>query len=204
MGRPKGSKNKARTPEYLVYDEESAEIIPIDAGRNKKANLAALVAAAEKTLSQFKKSTDRLLKSVDTNTDKAIPDAQREMLKMMIGLVSIAEQEYRKDHRQGNAYALASMVSGIRELISDIQATRDSQKLIDRLIIYVLQPQFIAMTQCVIDTNYAFGKSIQNKVNPDDLQEVLRNIKNNSKSIARHMDAAFNEIKLKLKAELVD
>jgi len=191
--------------------EKTAKVIEIDRHRPEGATpkiklkkSTKVLKKAEAIISGFQQKNKQMQEDVDLNTEKVIPQIQRELLKSLLQLVPLAEREYKKHKRQGDAYAYNAIVSQIRETITDIQSTNDSQQLLDRILVNILQPQFLAIAQYIIDSQYQLSKSLRSKIKDEDRKEVLSNINSSTKAIARHMDEVFTTIKARLHSEMID
>jgi len=112
---------------------------------------------------------------------------------LLVELIPYAEDEYRSNPKERNAYAMNSLISQARELVADIQAERDSKGLALRLSHEILSPAFVSMAQNVIDTIYYLKRTIDPNILPDEQRRVYKHMDEAARSIASYMEMTYNE-----------
>lgn len=75
----------------------------------------------------------------DFQHDKAMQSFHRATLVMLNDLIPIAEEEYRKDRRQGNANTLSTLVSQAREVMNDLRAVQDAENQVEHICDVILR-----------------------------------------------------------------
>ncbi len=137
------------------------------------------------------------------DSDSAIDLAQKSMLKMMIGLIPIAESQYREFKNERAAYALNALVSQARELIADIQSTKDRSTVADAITLNVINPTFISLGQFIIDSNRYLRKELAESVDVKDLMEVTAALDKNMRGIGQYLQQTMEQLNERISKMLV-
>lgn len=153
----------------------------------------------------FGKDSSRVQDLISNNdSDSAIELAQKSMLKMMIGLIPIAETQYREFKNERAAYALNALVSQSRELIADIQSTKDRSLVADAIIANVIHPTFISIGQFIIDSNRYLRKDLAEVVDAKDMANVTSALDKNMRSIGQYLQQTVDMLNERIQKMLVD
>ncbi len=102
----------------------------------------------------------------ENKTDNAIQAAQKQLLKMMIEFIPIAESNFRKYGNERGAYAINAIISQTRELMADIRAEKDSREIAYRIVNEVVHPQFMLIAHNYVDNLYRLRKNIEVYTDP--------------------------------------
>jgi len=115
----------------------------------------------------FKSDAFRIQEYLRENkTDNAIQAAQKQLLKMMIELIPIAESNFRKYGNERGAYAINAIISQTRELMADIRAEKDSREIAYKIVNEVVHPQFMLIAHNYVDNLYRLRKNIEVYTDP--------------------------------------
>lgn len=181
----KSEKEKTKTPKA---DEPTKAKLK---GKNKEA------------YSLFKNDQAKILELINNNeNDNASVASQKQALKMTLELISIAEDRYRADPRQGNAYALSNFISQMRELISDLQASTDKSVVIDRILFDILQPTIMALASFIIEANFQLKKDIEPMLKSENKKKANDKIDKSSKATASYIKETFVQIQSRIEKVL--
>lgn len=127
------------------------------------------------------------------DTDSAIVAIQKQLLKTLVDVLPVAEQKMREAETTKGVYGFNALVSQIREVLVDIQATSDKQFIAQSINVNILQPAFISIAQIVLDAHYRLKKEILDSVKPGDVKDVNLAIDQTAKSIAQFMQHQFQQ-----------
>lgn len=181
----------------------STAIVAIQPGTVATAKDKILTSRLSKLDSVFKDEVVAIQRLLQQNqSDNATACFQKSMLALLIELIPFAEDEYRKMPKERNAYAMNSLISQARELISDLKAERDSKGLALRLSHEILNPAFISMVQNIIDANYYLKRNIDIHILPNAKQKVYASIDDTSKTIAAYMEDTYNDVRDRIVTEM--
>lgn len=98
--------------------------------------------------------------------DGSIMAFQRQAYATIMGLIPIAEGEYRKHKRESQAYALNAMVNLGRELAGDLAASSDRARLAEVLVMEIIEPMFRALLQHVAQQSVTSKAYLAGKLKP--------------------------------------
>lgn len=142
--------------------------------------------------SKFGLSTKEISKMIDGgDVDRAVGFFQKKMLSAVVNLIPIAEKKYKKYGTQGHAYALNAMISGARELASDLQATADRQKLALTIVQEILMPAFRAIVQSIVDEHYTLKRDLEDYSKTKYTMKMKERIDQSGQVIAKHARAVY-------------
>lgn len=150
---------------------------------------------------------NRRMTSMQTRIDKgdvdqAILIIQKQLLKTLIDVIPIAEKGYRQYKNERAAYAFQAMVSGAREVISDIQATNDQQHLIDNIIVNILQPSFTSIAQQVVASVQHSYRSIEDFIDVRKKDIVKEELTSSAKELGRYLSDQLVFIRQRLEKDI--
>jgi hypothetical protein len=96
--------------------------------------------------------------------DGSILGFQKQAYATIMGIIPIAEREYRKLKRESQAYALNALVGMGRELAQDLAASADRGRLAELLVSETLEPMFKAVLQHIVQQNIIMKGLLSGKV----------------------------------------
>lgn len=136
------------------------------------------------------------------DTEKATVHFQRQMLATLVDMIPIAEAKYRETSHERAAYAMNSLISQCRELISDIEANNSSQQLANTLLIKIIKPFCSNILQNIIDTTHFLKKRVESNIKEGFQQETNTYVDDAVKSIGLYMEQSYNALRVQVKEEL--
>jgi len=126
---------------------------------------------------------------------KGIQQFQSAVLKRLVGLVEIAEEEYRNRPGQANAVAMTVIINQSRELINDIQAAADKNDLPMRIANDVLNPEFVSLGHTIINQMFYLKKAIDSDVRDERRQIVDEAINETTKEMAKYVEGMYAKLR---------
>lgn len=137
----------------------------------------------------------QLLES-DSN-ESAATLLQKRLIQSVLDLIPYAEHTIRKTKGGRGVYQFNSMITSIRELMIDVQATRDKGAIGDQLIEKILRPAFTDIATELMKEDQILGNLVKSHCTPD-VHLLLEGAKHESlKRIAHIIMAKFDESKAK-------
>lgn len=194
-------KRRSRKPKKMgksitIIDEKQLAKKIRKSNRKKAKKLAKRL---KRYKSIFKGKVSDIQRFIETNdSDNAIDQAQRQLLLMLIELIPIAEDKYREFGNERAAYALNSLVSQIRELISDIRSEEDSSQLVQKILNNILHPTFLLLGQNLVDNMYHLRKQIEIYVKPEDMKIVNTRVNESAKNMASYLEEQYKHLMEKI------
>lgn len=159
----------------------------------------------KKTLTLFGEEAPRIQELlIAKDSDNAIILTQRHLLRTLIDIIPLAEKQVRASDSVRGVYALNTLISQTRELITDIQATRDQQYLARNIVDNIIRPSFMDIAQFMINANYQLKKSIDDKLKPSYKRDVSVTIDGNAKDIAEYMQTVFTLLANRIEKEFTE
>lgn len=202
----KASKKSKKDKEVSLKKKpkhKESKNLPVLASSKDQQHLRRTLTKTNNILSLFGQETSKIQELLtNRENDNAIDMANRAMLNSLLDLIPIAESRYRDDPRQSNAYALSNLISQIRELIADLQATADKSLIVDKVVYDILQPTMLTLAQFLIDTNYQLKKEIDPLLHQEKLKEAHTTIDSMSKSSGQYVQLMFNTLKERISKAL--
>ena len=136
--------------------------------------------------------------------DKAAEQILKSLTSVLVDLLPIAEAKYRKDQRQGNAYALNTLISTTRELAADLQANTDKSVVVDNIIFNILQPSSKTIVSFLIDNNFTMKKELASYIKSEHAAEANLVIDKMSKAYASYFKAVLIDIQDRITVALTE
>ena len=156
-----------------------------------------------KVESTFANDTDKILTLLDNQeNDNAISLVQKEALKSIIGMVAIAEGQYKQYPANTNAMALNGLVTQMRELISDLQANSDKSLVIDRIIYDILYPSITQIANFLIEINFQLKKDLEKFIIPEHKKEANSVLDAATKNSGGYIKELFLQLKTRIEKSL--
>lgn len=204
MGRPKGSTNKPRLElEHFAFDSDSVSKSGTDKRKKKNSNKFKKAKDFHDLTVTFGKESRKIRDFIESkDDDSAAITAQRQLLSMLIDLIPIAENTYRSDPRQSNAYAMNGLISQVRELIHDIQSTQDRARVADTIVYSIVQPMMLSFGQFVVDNNHHTKRDLKEIIDVRQVRELDNVMNKQAKSLGAYMQTFFEELKTRITKEL--
>jgi len=157
------------------------------------------------TQSYLKDKSRKIRKLVKNGeNDAAAEMIMKSLTSVLVDLLPIAEERYRSDPRQGNAYAFNNLVSTARELVADLQANTDKSVVVNNIIFNILQPSSTTIVTFLIDTNFSFKKELAGYIKPEHAKDANDVIDKMSKSYVSFLKAVLVDIQDRISQALQD
>lgn len=118
----------------------------------------------------------------------------KSLTSLLVDLLPIAEAKYRKDPRQGSAYALNNLIATTRELAADLQASSDKSVVVNNIVFNILQPSAQTITTFLIDNNFTLKKEMEKYIIDGKQKDVNDIIDKMSRSHVQYMKAILENI----------
>lgn len=172
---------------------------------NKKNKLAVVNRKDKLQPTTFSIEAQKIQELIESNNnDGAITLSQKALLKMILDIIPLAEKQVRASDSVRGVYALNTLISQTRELMADIQATKDQQYLARNIVDNIIRPSFMDIAQFMINANYQLKKSIDDKLKPSYKRDVSVTIDGNAKDIAEYMQTVFTLLANRIEKEFTD
>jgi hypothetical protein len=170
--------------EYLMEDGQEAQDIQ---------NVKSIFAKRKKKIALYLNNDD---------LDRATILITKQLIKTLMDLIPIAEKKYRRYGNERSAYALNSLVSQVRELMTDMEAYKDRKALVTRLLNDIIRPNFMTMAQQLMTASVRMNQQISSYVDTKNHAKVTESVNNMIKEVARYMDGIYKEIEGKTHKQL--
>lgn len=172
-------------------------------GKRRRRRVNSQIEEAEKAISFFNSKSKHIVKLIDAkDNDSTASETQRSLLSMMVQLIPIAEQNYKTYRTERAAYALNSLVSQVRELLSDLQSTNDRSVVIENILYNVIEPTLRQYAQYLIDSNLELKQKLEVCVPKSQQSEMREIIDIDTKKNAAFLQSIFATLKERIATQL--
>lgn len=127
--------------------------------------------------------------------DGSILTFQRQAYSTVIGLIPIAEAEYRRHKRESLAYALRALIDQGRELAQDLAASSDRAKLAETLVEEALDPMFKALMQHIMEQTVVAKGIVAGKLKPQHEAGFTAHMDDALKETAAYLQSTYQLVK---------
>lgn len=217
--KPKAKKKKQESQEFEVSRTPKVKAEPVSKGEAKKMskmtaqlqNQLAVIGdvkpkAVERAIAEnFGEAAPQIVQMLEMNdNDGAIIILQKRLLQSSIAMLVHAEKLMTNTEGAKGTYQYATLVSQIRELITDIQAARDRSFIANQIIQSIIQPAFIDMAEMIMNDHSGFRKDLLD----DDIvaeKHVARfnsSMRSLAQGLAQKMQRKYRDVEMKLMQQL--
>lgn len=155
----------------------------------------------------FGESAEKINALLEMNdNDGALVLLQKRMLQSSVSMLIYAEKALVSSEGAKGTYQYATLISQIRELITDIQAAKDRKFIADALIVNAVQPCFMNIAEMMINQHQGFrkevGKDERDLIRDSGQQEFNAALRDLAKDLARKIHAEYNVLEVKIREQL--
>lgn len=215
------TKDKTKTKEVRVLDfsgdeplkkkkkkKKSAEVAETKVKLPKKLSKERALALADSTPKRFSKLDTKGMTSIlgdaaeeiqqmleKNNSDSAIQLLQKRMLQTVVDLIPFAEQNVRESKGVRGVYQINSLITSVRELMIDMQSTRDKGALGDTLVEKIIRPTFLDLGMEMVLENERVMKAIRGEVGNEVYQRLKKSHEESLARLAKFVQVKYGEAK---------
>jgi hypothetical protein len=217
--KPKAKKKKQESQEFEVSRTPKLKAEAVSKGDAKKMgkmnarlqNQLAVIGdvkpkAVERTISEnFGEAAPQIVQMLEMNdNDGAIVILQKRLLQSSIAMLVHAEKLMTNTEGAKGTYQYATLVSQIRELITDIQAARDRSFIANQIIQSIIQPAFIDVAEMIMNDHSMFRKDLldDNLVAEKHVARFNSSIRTLAQGLAQKMQRTYRDVEMKLMQQL--
>lgn len=202
---------KTITGEVLAFDgnKQSKTAYPDtnEHGKFRKQNSRSRVQYSNEEIdnapSVMAEITDEILELLDReDNDGAITLTQKHLLRTVVTMIPEAERIIRISKSAKGIHNFSQLINNCREIMADIQMSRDSKFLSNGINLRVLQPGFIEITNMTVNAHSQLKQEISQYIPPEKRVLVNTAIDNCTKSIAKYFESQYREMKVKIETHL--
>lgn len=132
------------------------------------------------------------------NNDGGITLLKKRLLQMTINVLPAAEEALVNSGAQKGVYQFATLVSQIRELITDIQADNDKKYIAQSIAETILKPAFMGLAQDIINDHHDFRRTTETFIKTENVREHSTELRNLAKGLANKMTTSYREVSTKI------
>lgn len=131
----------------------------------------------------------------DGNTDAAIPMLHSTILRTLTDLIPYAEAQIRKTEGAKGVYQINSLISSIREIMTDIQMSQDRAALGSMIIERFLQPEFRQMATDTMEIYALLRDDIKPLVSDAAYDKITALVKESRNTHASKFNRSYTTLK---------
>lgn len=211
---PKKKVKKSSSPNDIPADKVGADSRPARIKKNKKvpsetsrqiATLKKTVVESNRRISKLKSKGMRSIigDSVDQiqhllevgSNESALSLIQKRLLQSVIDVLPFAENSIRNTEGQRGVYQFNSLITSMRELMIDMQSTRDKGAIGAELIERVLRPAFMDLAMTLVQEEARFANAIGDKLSTENYKVVRELNKELISRVAEAIKEKYGEAK---------
>lgn len=208
--RASSSSAKKRNEERTVSTKKRRDNLDLEDLQEKQDELVSeLMEMTEEEEGQaksdrFAKEFKKLRKKVGAgndhfNAENANTEMLRAMLTMMLDIIPLAEQTFRKSKKESSAYALNALVNQARELSTDLRMSKDVEGQALFIKDLIITPIFKVFAQQLISETLNVKNTVDTHVsNP----KRARKVKEDVDKMARNLGKFLTESVTKMYADV--
>ena len=200
----KAERKARKAKEDLVVDVEAKaiKIRPSSKLKTKTVGTALVVSnkATQKAIeSNFGKHSQAIINMLEmNNNDGGITLLKKRLLQMTVNVLPAAEQQLVDSGAQKGVYQFATLVSQVRELITDIKADEDRKYIAQSIAETILKPAFMGLAQDIINDHHDFRRATETYVKVEHVSKHSEELRTLAKDLAGKMTASYREVSQKI------
>lgn len=130
------------------------------------------------------------------NSDSASNLLQKRMLQALIDLLPHAEANVRATKGQRGVYQINSLITSVREILSDLQAVKDRGALGHQLVERTIRPTFMDIGMQLVFEEETMGKLMREHLDTETYKVLRAEQKNSVRRLAEFIQRKYEEAKL--------
>ena len=197
------AKRRKRADQKVVNDARSAysEDIDVEADDDESEEDVALKA---KVVRHFGKSAPRILKMIEGNdAEGATIILQRALLSSAITALTQVENTTLATSGAKGIYAFNALISQIRELITDVQASQDTERIVEEIAIRI-NGSMRSMAEALLDQHHALKREVAAYLADEDVKTVNTRIDATTRALATYITQTRDEVNESIRSRLCD
>jgi len=119
----------------------------------------------------------------------------KKMLQSLVDLIPYAENNIRKTKGSRGVYQLNSMISSIRELLIDVQASEDRGRIGDLLVERLVAPTMLEIGTDIVQKLDLIKSDAKDRMDSSDYKRFVSDVNNHRNSLADMINSKFYELK---------
>ena len=128
------------------------------------------------------------------DNDTAVSLIYKSMLSAMVDLIPIVETSIRESNGTRGIYQLSALVSGVRELLVDIQSAQDRGLLGEALVDKIIRPEVLDFGMMIASEYSIMGDDFRQFLSPDDYKKVAADLKLSRTRVAANLMKSYKSI----------
>lgn len=145
--------------------------------------------------SRFGKRADAIIDMLDQGeTDGAITTVQRTLLQTLVDVIPITEHAVRASNGRYGVYQFNQTISQVRELLNDLQATRDKGLLGQSIVDRCVRPSFLDIAGQIVLAFTALNEAAAARMSAADAREFRAQSETMKKNLADYLMAQYHSV----------
>lgn len=192
-------KKKKKVSTDLVPVKKKKRVDDVDLKVSKKTDVAArsisrLDAQARNSILGEDAENIQQMLEIGQN-EGAMALIQKRLLQSLVDLLPHAENNVRETKGQRGVYQINSLITSVREILSDLQATKDRGAIGASLVEKIVRPAFLDIGMALVQEEQRFATEIRDLVTPELYKELRKAHKECVARIGHIMNQKYEETK---------
>lgn len=201
MKSPSPAKSSPSAKVKPTKKKPSAEVATL-----KKTVALAITSSSTKRISKLKTagmrsiigdSAETILQLLEVDKNESATSLiQKRLLQSLVDVLPYAEHNVRQTKGQRGVYQLNSLITSLREVLIDVQSTRDKGALGDTLVERIIRPAFLDIGMTLVQESARTDGDLKDLVSPEVYKEVRRAHKESLDRVAETIKRKYDEAKV--------
>ena len=183
---PKKKKKKVLLPAKVTKEQALALVAPKRVSKLNTKGMRSILGDSAEDIQQMLEAN---------NNDSAVSLMQKRMLQTVVDLIPYAEHAVRKSKGARGVYQINSLITSLRELMIDMQSTRDKGAIGDTLIERIIRPLFLDIGMFLVTENEKVLKDVKEELGADAYKLVKAIHQRSLERTAQSIQAKYAEAK---------
>jgi len=141
-------------------------------------------------------SAEQIQQLLEQNqNESAVSLMQKRLLQSLVDVLPYAEHAIRKTKGTRGVYQLNSLITSVRELMIDLQSTKDKGALGDAMVEKVIRPLFLDLGMMIVQEEQALASAIKDHVPPEVFKQVRAEQRASTVRVAQGINKAYEQAK---------
>jgi len=196
LEKPKKKKKKAKVT--AKEKRQQKEYVLALADQKPKQRISKI--NSKKLKSIMGESAEKIQQMLEVNDgDNARSLMYKTMLQSLVDLIPYAENNIRKTKGARGVYQLNSMISSVRELLVDVQASQDRGRIGELMVERLIAPAILDIGTKIVQKFELLKSDARDRMNSDDYRMFNEDLKKHRNELAEMINETFFNLREEIK-----
>ena len=139
-------------------------------------------------------SSEKILQLLESNeNDSAVTLINKKLIQSLVDLIPLAEQNVRNSEGKQGVYQINSLISSLRELLTDMQSSQDRGMLGKALVEQVIRPVFLDIGMKIVEEYSMIAADAKESMDAKDYDAFRTYLKESRSRLAAIINAKYGD-----------